>query len=232
MLFDKDGTLCLSGSYLTALAIARADFCGSLSGINNLQAPLLAAYGISEKGIDPAGATAVASRQNNLISTATVLAIHGVDWCQAQQWAETALAQADVALADRKAKLTPPTPGLVAMLQRLQERGITMAILSSDIGSSLEDFLLEHQLMHFFKAIYGADRNPAKPDPAAAISVCEILAVNPGACGMVGDAEADLSMAAAAGLGWSLAYQGGWDLPLQLSGSHGHLQHWDQFAPL
>ena len=28
------------------------------------------------------------------------------------------------------------------MLQRLQERGITMAILSSDIGSSLEAFLL------------------------------------------------------------------------------------------
>ena len=49
MLFDKDGTLCLSGSYLTALAIARADFCRRLSGINNLQAPLLAAYGISEK---------------------------------------------------------------------------------------------------------------------------------------------------------------------------------------
>ncbi|MFS6819449.1 hypothetical protein AAF134_09880 [Synechococcus lacustris Tous-12m] len=39
VLFDKDGTLCLSGSYLTALAIARADFCKRLSGINNLQAP-------------------------------------------------------------------------------------------------------------------------------------------------------------------------------------------------
>ena len=232
MLFDKDGTLCNSENYLEALANARASFCIDISAKPELFPPLLAAYGLSKNGINPAGATAVASRNSNLISTATVLAMNGVDWCAAQEWAEIAFSRADFALADRKAQLTPPLPGLVALLQRLQQKGITLAILSSDLGPSLETFLQHYELRQFFSAVYGAERNPSKPNPAAALTLCNELGFEPQYCGMVGDAQADLTMAAAAGLGWNLAYNGGWKQPLQLSGSHGYLQHWDQLAPL
>lgn len=232
VLFDKDGTLCCSEKYLEALANARASFCVGISAKPELLPQLLAAYGLSKNGIHPAGASAVASRHSNLISTATVLAMNGVDWCDAQEWAEIAFSRADSALADRKAQLTPTLPGLVAMLQRLQQKGITLAVLSSDLGPSLETFLQHYQLSQFFRAVYGAERNPAKPSPAAALTLCNELGFEPQHCGMVGDAQADLNMAAAAGLGWNLAYNGGWKQPLQLSGSHGYLEHWDQLAPL
>jgi phosphoglycolate phosphatase len=232
VLFDKDGTLCYSDFYLTSLAKARAAFCVAISHKPHLSTPLLAAYGLSNGTIKPEGATAVASRPNNLISTATVLAIDGLAWCEALSLAEAAFNQADGAMAERKAQLTKPTIGLIPMLQRLQAKGMSMAILSSDTEPSLKSFLEYHQLAHFFKAVHGAEREPAKPAPAAVLNLCKELGVTPNQCGLVGDAQADLNMAAAAGISWNLAYISGWELPLQLSGSHGYVQHWDQLVPL
>ena len=229
MLFDKDGTLCRSDSYLSALAQARAHFCVELCGDPSLEAPLLAAYGLGLDGeLNPAGATAVANRYENLISTATLLAAAGFSWSQARQWAAAALEAADQTLAADKARLTPPTPGLIAMLEQLEAAGVTLAIISGDLEPSLEAFLHYYGLRKHFRALHGSNRVPAKPDPAAVFNLCAELRIAPARCGLIGDAADDLAMASAAGLGWSLAYSGGWRSPPQLQGSLGQLQHWDQ----
>ncbi|MEN9878961.1 MAG: hypothetical protein RLZZ158_2000 [Cyanobacteriota bacterium] len=232
VLFDKDGTLCRSDSYLFALAQARASYCAQLAADASLEALLLRAYGVTATGLRCDGATAVASRHDNLISTATVLAAAGHSWGQARHWASEALQQADRQWADRKPQLTPPTPGLYSLLERLQAADLQLAIISSDLGDNLEAFLAEYQLRHYFQAVHGADRPLAKPNPAAAQALCQELGLAPAQCGIIGDAQDDLTMAAAAGLGWSLAYTGGWDPAPVLTGSHGHIQHWDQLAPL
>jgi len=232
VLFDKDGTLCRSDSYLLALAQARAFYCAQLAGDASLEASLLRAYGVTASGLRADGATAVASRHDNLISTATLLAAAGHPWGHARQWASEALIEADRQWADRKPQLTPPTPGLCPLRERLPAAGLQLAIISSDLGDNLEAFLAEYQLRHYFQAVHGADRPLAKPNPAAAHALCQELGLAPAQCGMIGDAEDDLRMAAAAGLGWSLAYTGGWDPAPVLTGSHGHIQHWDQLTPL
>ena len=68
MLFDKDGTLCRSDGFLSALAQARALCCAELSGEPSITEPLLMAYGLRNGQLDPSGSTAVASRHDNLIS--------------------------------------------------------------------------------------------------------------------------------------------------------------------
>ena len=45
MLFDKDGTLCRSDGFLSALAQARALCCAELTGEPSITEPLLMAYG-------------------------------------------------------------------------------------------------------------------------------------------------------------------------------------------
>ena len=232
MLFDKDGTLCRSDGYLCALAQARAQFCVELCGEHSLMDPLLRAYGMVNGSLDPTGATAVASRHDNLISTATVLAAAGHSWAEARRWAGEAMAQADQLLAADKAARTPPTAGLEQLLERLAKQGIKLAVLSSDTGPSLEAFLQVHGLRQWFSVVHGSDREPRKPDPAAVLELCAALQVSPQRCGLIGDADDDLTMAQAAGMGWSLAYTAGWQRPLNLQGSHGSLASWAEMPEL
>ena len=232
MLFDKDGTLCRSDGFLSALAQARALCCVELCGDHSLTAPLLAAYGLRNGQLDPAGSTAVASRHENLISTATVLAAAGCSWGQARQWAQTALDQADAQLASSKAQRTTPLPGLQPVLERWHRQGLKLAVISSDLGPSLEAFLQTHGLRHLFCAVHGAERSPRKPNPAAALALCDELGVEPQRCGLIGDAADDLAMAKGAGLAWSLAFTGGWSVPFTLEGSHGSFANWGQSPEL
>jgi phosphoglycolate phosphatase len=232
VLFDKDGTLCRSDGYLCALAQARAQSCVELCGDPELLTPLLQAQGIRGGSLDPAGAMAVASRHENLISCATVLAAAGHSWGQARRWARAAMDHADEQLAAFKAERTPPTAGLPRLLERLSSRGIKLAVLSSDTGPSLEAFLKAHELRHWFSAVHGCDREPRKPDPAAVLALCDTLQVRPERCGLIGDADDDLAMAKTAGLAWSLAYTSGWQRLLPLEGSHGSLASWDEMPEL
>ena len=92
------------------------------------------AYGLRNGQLDPSGSTAVASRHDNLISTATVLAAAGHSWGQARQWAQAALDQADAQLAGSKAQRTPPLAGLTPVLERWHQQGLKLAVTSSDLG--------------------------------------------------------------------------------------------------
>ena len=180
MLFDKDGTLCRSDGFLSALAQARALCCAELSGDSGISEALLMAYGLRNGQLDPSGSTAVASRHDNLISTATVLAAAGHSWGQARQWAQAALDQADAQLAGSKAQRTPPLPGLKPVLERWHRQGLKLAVISSDLGPSLEAFLPTACAICFVRSMAPnaapANRIQPRPWPCA-----KSLACNPSA---------------------------------------------------
>lgn len=227
VIFDKDGTLCHSQSYLLELAQARLSHALALTGGPQRLRPLLERIsGIRDGHLDPAGATAVASRHDNMIAIASALCSEGCSWHQGRLWAGQALAAADAELAPRKWQRTPPTAGVAPLLRRLRSRGIRIAVLSNDLEASLEAFLNGHGLRSLVDVVRGSDAPPHKPDPQAALLLCRLLGCRPEATGLVGDAADDLQVAADAGLAWSLAYTGAWQPAPALSGSHGHLNDW------
>jgi phosphoglycolate phosphatase len=118
VLFDKDGTLSISEPQLITLAEARVFLC--LERVAPALRPelrllLRRAFGLLEGAdktessrICPAGITAVASRDHNLIATATALVQVGLGWPEALSLSEAVFALADQL--DARRAVAPPQP--------------------------------------------------------------------------------------------------------------------------
>ena len=184
------------------------------------------AYGMREAGIHPAGTTAVAARDHNLISTATALAQVGLGWPESLALSEEVFALTDRLHGQGSQEPPQPTEGLVDLLERLQNAGVQCGVISNDHLDGIHQFLERQGLAHFFQAHWSAEHRPRKPDPAAVHGLCGELGVEPERCALIGDANSDLLMGRQAGVGVVLGYRAGWSLPVDLDPSFAHLDHW------
>ena len=83
ILFDKDGTLVNREKHLIYISKLRISESKnllkkegySICQINNVENLLSKAYGINNNEINPHGSLAIASRKDNLVSTATILCL-------------------------------------------------------------------------------------------------------------------------------------------------------------
>ncbi len=236
VLFDKDGTLSHSEPHLLALADARIRTAIKIAQkqalalqADELRDTLRRAFGVHNGMLDPGGTLAVASRQDNIASTATVLCLLGCSWPQA-----LALAHACFDAVDRDGLIdTTPCPllnGAERVLRNLHQQGVNAAVISNDTRSGIEDFLAHHQLSAGVAGFWSADDHPRKPDPQAALQLCDRLGLPPRRCALVGDAETDLQMALEAGIGCVIGFTGGWSRPPELPSAQHLLQHWDDLA--
>ncbi len=243
VLFDKDGTLSISEPQLLTLASARVFLCLELAApalpaaaIPELQHLLERAYGLSPTEICPAGITAVASRDHNLIATATALVQAGMGWPEALALSERVFAHADQQDARRSqgsgGHTSTTTDGLRPWLQQLQAAGVLCAVISNDDMAGIEHFLTSHGLEPFFAGLWSAEHRPRKPDPAAVHGLCEQLGVAASRCALIGDANSDLRMAVAAGIPHQLAlgYTAAWSSPPPLAEPHPRIHHWRELS--
>jgi phosphoglycolate phosphatase len=234
VLFDKDGTLSISEPELITLAAARVFLC--LEQVEPALRPPLRdllerAYGITAAGsaIHPAGITAVATRDHNLVSTATALVQVGLGWPEALAISESVFADAD----SSEARSTSATSeGLLPWLEQLQAAGVQCAVISNDDTAGIEQFLVNHRLEPFFRALWSAEHQPRKPDPGAVRQLCSLLGVAVERCALIGDANSDLRMAVAAGIPHqrALGYTAAWRLPPPLSEPHPLVHHWSELS--
>ncbi|MDA0717921.1 MAG: HAD-IA family hydrolase [Cyanobacteria bacterium] len=236
VLFDKDGTLCISEPMLHALAEARVFHARQLLLLRHPELPasqgdelgqlLKRAYGLSNSAIHPAGSTAVGSRSQNLISTATALAQVGLGWPEALELSESVFAATD-GLHGQGSKHRPiATDGLHDLMNALQESRVVCAVISNDDEAGIESFLASQNLRSKFQALWSADQNPRKPDPAAVHALCAQLGIQAKRCALIGDANSDLRMAQQAGVPVVLGYGAGWSIAPPLDTSFACLQHW------
>ena len=239
VLFDKDGTLSISEPQLFTLAEARVFLCleqVSPERRETLKDLLQRAYGLRADGVCPAGITAVATRDHNLIATATALVQVGLGWPEALAISEQVFAQADAVDARRSAASTTPTSstteGLVPWLEQLQAAGVRCAVISNDDMAGIERFLAAHGLRSFFSGLWSAEHRPRKPDPAAVHGLCAELGVQPHRCALIGDANSDLRMAVAAGISHPLAlgYTAAWRTPPSLAEPHPLVHAWSELS--
>jgi len=236
VLFDKDGTLSHSEPHLIHLGEQRIRAAcqawnhanPSFAGSNQLVEMLKQSYGLTPEGVRPDGILAVASRQHNLIATATVFALLDVPWPQALRLAEQAFAVAEESItptdADGEAPPIPLLPDARRLLMDLRRAGILCAVISNDSRQGIDHFLKGHGLHHTVDAIWSADHHPCKPDPEAVHRLCASLQLDHRRCALIGDADSDLLMGRQAGVAVTLGYVAGWRQPPRLS-AHEHLIH-------
>lgn len=233
VLFDKDGTLSRSEPDLLNLVKRRMDIAERLWSEQcldiqpnrparpyQLRTLLQQVYGVQGETIHPAGTLAVAARQDNFTSMATVFCLMGSSWPQAVHLTSQCFEQDELGPRPCSALLE----GVKDLLAQCQNADVCAAVISNDTTAGIAGFLDRHQLNDHFASCWSADDSPRKPDPVAVLTLCKRLGVRPERCALVGDADTDLHMAEAAGIGIVLGYQGGWQRPPDLLATP-HLFH-------
>ncbi len=237
VLFDKDGTLTNSENNLRQLASFRVNetisTCQKMEleeqDIFILNKSLCSAYGLSDEGLTSNGCVAIASRQQNLFSTATILCVTLKDWASSYEIATTIFKKVDDILLT-KSKPKRLLPGAKDLLNRLREAELKCAIISNDSEEGIDNFLKTNNLIDNFSGVWSADHSPAKPDKGAVFGICKQLGLQPQECALIGDADSDLGMAHQAGVQIILGYTAGWSTPPKLK-FHQHLiHHWNDLT--
>jgi phosphoglycolate phosphatase len=196
IIFDKDGTLEDSQSFLREVAYKRVrTLDAQIPGIGEL---LLMAFGVQDNKLDPTGLIAVGSRRENEIAAAAYIAETGRSWFESLAIAQNAFVEVDKYLS-RQTNTSPLFAGSLEVLKFLSEGGLKLGILSADTSAGIQAFVDRHQLSSYIQMIMGVDRGLSKPDPALFLLACQELGVEPKATIMVGDSQGDIEMAKAAG---------------------------------
>lgn len=214
VLFDKDGTLADAESFLKSVGQKRSRLIDAK--IPGVQEPLLMAFGLEGNELNAAGLLAVGTRREAEIAAAAYIAETGRNWVEALEIASTAFAEAEQYW-QRKADHTPLFAGGLEVLKTLALSGLKVGILSSDTTLNVQDFVQKYQLADYVELQMGTDTTPSKPDPLLFYQACGTLSVAPQATLMVGDSQADVVMARAAGAAGCVGVTWGWQVPPSLA---------------
>jgi phosphoglycolate phosphatase len=91
--------------------------------------------------------------------------------------------------------------GVRNLIHRISQAGVQMFILSNKLQRSLEKSVSDHLSFAEFLSVTGSKPgNPAKPSPDLLIEMLERFSIHPDSVLMVGDGEADVAVAQAAGI--------------------------------
>ncbi|MBC1221601.1 HAD family hydrolase [Nostoc sp. UCD121] len=190
ILFDKNGTLEDSETYLRSLAQKATRLIDAQ--IPGTGEPLLMAFGINGNLLDPAGLISVASRRETEVAAAAYIAETGKGWFESLKIARQALDEAEKYIEQTP---SPLFVGSLDLLKYLRKGGLKLGILSAATTDEVNKFVGHHQLNDYIQLKMGVDEGPSKPDPVLFLQACEALGVEPGATLMVGDAVGDMQMA-------------------------------------
>jgi phosphoglycolate phosphatase len=190
ILFDKNGTLEDSETYLRSLAQKATRLIDAQ--IPGTGEPLLMAFGINGNLLDPAGLISVASRRETEVAAAAYIAETGKGWFESLKIARQALDEAEKYIEQTP---SPLFVGSLDLLKYLRKGGLKLGILSAATTDEVNKFVAHHQLSDYIQLKMGVDEGPSKPDPVLFLQACEALGVEPGATLMVGDAVGDMQMA-------------------------------------
>ena len=226
IIFDKDGTLAQSESFLRHLAQRRARLVDAQ--VPGVEAPLLLAFGVEDGWINPAGLIAVATRLEDEIAAAAYVAETGRGWIESLSLVRSAFAEADKPIA-RKADQTPLTSGSLALIQRLSAAQVKLAVLSSDSLPNVQDFICRYELEPYFQAVCGTDsRHLTKSDANLLSQLFEQLSLPPEQTLIIGDAQSDIAVRQQAKLAGCIGFTGGWATQPNLSAADVVVTAFDQ----
>lgn len=103
--------------------------------------------------------------------------------------------------AERLTDRSAPYPGIAKLLDRLQARGLPIAVCSNKPQAMTERVVATLFTRWSWAGVEGQrDERPRKPDPAAALELAATLGISPADVAFVGDTKTDMQTATAAGM--------------------------------
>ena len=228
IIFDKDGTLSNSEECLLELANTRIDF--SIKKFKKLKITnikiwllrklLISIYGLRRNSLSANASLAIASREQNIISTATIFTLFGFDWFSSLSTAQEIFDEVDIFLSNKKDVIQKPRTlisGALDLLLSLKNKGVSIALMTNDTQAGIEEFICSNKLEGIFDYLWSAENKPSKPNPEAVIELCRKMNLNPSECALISDADTDLRMAKEADIQIAIGFTGGWKNPPNLT---------------
>ena len=228
IIFDKDGTLSNSEECLLELAKTRVDFAVDKFKklkINNFKIFLLrkllnSIYGIKNQALSANACLAIASKKQNIISTATIFTLFGFDWFKSLSISQNIFDEVDIFLSKNQKKIKKKRTlisGAFDLLIALKRKGVSIALMTNDTQAGIDEFIYSNNLEDMFDYLWSAENKPSKPNPKAVIELCKRMKINPSECALVSDSDTDLKMAKEAGIPIIIGFTGGWKHPPTLT---------------
>ena len=228
IIFDKDGTLSNSEECLLELAKYRIDLLEKKLKklkIKNikiwfLKKLLISVYGLKKNSLSANESLAIASREQNIISTATIFTLFGCDWFKALSIGRKIFDEVDILLSNQKDNIKKQRPlisGALDLLVSLKNEGVCIALMTNDTKAGIEEFICRNKLEGIFDYLWSAENKPSKPNPAAIKELCKKMNINPSDCALISDADTDLKMAKDAKIPIVIGFTGGWEIPPTLT---------------
>ena len=224
IIFDKDGTLSNSETYLLNLSRTRIKFLTNKFEelkINSLKIWLLKRflqdiYGIKNNSLSANASVAIASREQNIISTATILSLFGLDWFKSLSISHEIFQEVDIFLSNQTCNSYNQRTlisGALDLLISLKRKGVIIALMTNDTKTGIQEFICKNNLEGLFDCLWSCDNKPSKPNPKAVIELCKTMELNPSECALISDADTDLKMAKEADIPIVIGFTGGWTIP-------------------
>ena len=221
IIFDKDGTLSNSEDHLVELAKTRIDFSENKFKdlkINNIKIWLLrrllvSLYGLRKNSLLANSSLAIASREHNIISTATIFTLFGFDWFQSLSMGQNIFEEVDIFLSNQKDNIQKQRTlisGALDLLLTLKNKGVYIALMTNDTEEGIEEFIHRNKLEGIFDHLWSAEKKPSKPSPEAVIELCKKMNLKASECALISDADTDLKMAKEADIPIVIGFTGGW----------------------
>jgi len=221
IIFDKDGTLSNSEDHLVELAKTRIDFSENKFKdlkINNIKIWLLrrllvSLYGLRKNSLLANSSLAIASREHNIISTATIFTLFGFDWFKSLSMGQKIFEEVDIFLSNQKDNIQKQRTlisGALDLLLTLKNKGVYIALMTNDTEEGIEEFIHRNKLKGIFDYFWSAEKKPSKPSPEAVIELCKKMNLKASECALISDADTDLKMAKEADIKFVIGFTGGW----------------------
>ena len=239
IIFDKDGTLSNSEDQLIELAKTRINFSENKFKkfkLNKLKRWLLTkilayVYGLKKNFLSANETLAIASREQNIISTATIFTLFGFDWFKSLSTSQEIFDEVDTFFSNKKDnRLNQRTliTGALDLLVSLKKEGVRIALMTNDTQAGIEEFISQNKLNGIFDNLWSCENKPSKPNPEAIIELCKKMNYDPTECALISDADTDLKMAKEADIKVVIGFTGGWRKPPYLNEKKFIIQKYDE----
>lgn len=132
----------------------------------------------------------------------------------------------------RATALTRPFPGAIVALSALRRAGVRLGVCTNKPAAATAEVLSGLGLAPYFTCVIGGDTIPGrrKPDPAPIRACLEALHAAPEAAILVGDGEADVAAARAAGIAVIACSFGYARIPVAELGADAVIDHFADLA--